>query len=360
MKKKTRGMRLPGNGMSWKEFFQALKKEWNSDTMGDVAGNLTFNGVLALFPFLLFMVALTGAILSPDAIRQLVDSVSRFAPHAVTQLVEDRLRSLQQSNHVGVMTVSALTAFWSASSATMALMRALNTTYAVKESRPGWKVRGIGVLITLLAAVVGLLAAVAAVALPGLARHLGPIGTVLVWIRLPIAGVLMMLLWAVFYYALPDVEQDFRFITPGSVIGVAIWLLVSWGFSIYVQHFGSYDATYGALSAVVVMLMWMWISAQVLLLGAEINAIIEHKSPAGKKVGARSMAETGADDSKTEKIDEEVGSWSWLRRRAAQRHGDLAIPQKRPLNSTEKTASKIWAAFAAAQFLLFGRKRREA
>ena len=94
-------------------------------------------------------------------------------------------------------------------------------------------------------------------------------------------------------WALPDVEQRFRFITPGSVVGVLIWMAASWGFSVYVRNFGSYDATYGALGGVIVLLLWMWISAQALLLGAEINAILEHESAEGKRRGARRLAERG-------------------------------------------------------------------
>ena len=105
------------------------------------------------------------------------------------------------------------------------------------------------------------------------------------WLRLPVAGLLMMAVWAMIYYVLPDVEQKFKFITPGSVVGVLLWLLASAGFSMYVKNFGSYDVSYGALGGVIVMLMWMWISAQVILIGAEINAILEHKSPEGKVSG---------------------------------------------------------------------------
>ncbi len=113
----------------------------------------------------------------------------------------------------------------------------------------------------------------------------------------------MMLLWALLYYALPDVQQDFRFITPGSVMGVVVWVLASWGFSLYVANFGKYEAVYGSVGGVIVMLLWMYISSVVLLLGAEANAVIEHKSPEGKRVGAKSLAEKGATGTKTEEME---------------------------------------------------------
>jgi membrane protein len=102
-----------------------------------------------------------------------------------------------------------------------------------------------------------------------------------------VAGLLMMFLWALLYYALPNVKQRFKFITPGSVVGVVIWVIASWAFSQYVANFGKYDANYGAIGGVIVLLLWMWISAQVILLGAEINAIIEHRSPDGKSPGQK-------------------------------------------------------------------------
>ena len=171
-------------------------------------------------------------------------------------------------------------------------MDALNIAYGVKESRPFWKVRGIALLATLgSAAIAHRRGAGRRWPRPAIADRLGePLGTVVTWLRLPVAGLLMMFVWAGLYYLLPDAQQKFKFITLGSVVGVFIWVLASCGFSKYVANFGSYDANYGALGGVIVMLMWMWISAQVILLGAEINAILEHKSPDGKSPGSTSWA----------------------------------------------------------------------
>ena len=148
--------------------------------------------------------------------------------------------------------------------------------------------------MTLLSGALGLVAALVAIAAAPIADAIGgPIGTAITWLRLPVAGLVMMLLWALVYYVLPDVEQRFRFITPGSVFGVIVWVLASWGFSRYVSSFGSYDKTYGSLAGVIVLLLWMWISALVLLVGAEANALIEHRSPEGKRQGAKRKSDTG-------------------------------------------------------------------
>jgi membrane protein len=112
----------------------------------------------------------------------------------------------------------------------------------------------------------------------------------------------MMLLWALLYYVLPDVQQKFKFITPGSVGGVILWIAASAGFSAYVSNFGKYDATYGSLGGIIVLLLWMWLSSLVMLLGAEANAIVEHHSLEGKRAGAKSLADSGPSDSKREEV----------------------------------------------------------
>ncbi|HEY8205918.1 MAG TPA: YhjD/YihY/BrkB family envelope integrity protein [Myxococcaceae bacterium] len=286
------GMRFPGHGLTWKEFFSALKHEWKTDRVTDVAGMVTFQGLLSVFPFVLFLVTLGGLLIDPADEAKLIDELSRIAPGAVTQILGDRVRSIAQNSSTGLLTVSILLAIWSASGGMAALMRALNTIYGVTESRKWWKTRGIALAMTLFAAVLALVAALIAVATPPIANSIGgPIGTALLWLRLPVAGLLMLFLWACLYYFLPDVEQRFRFITPGSAVGVALWVLASWGFSVYVANFGRYEVVYGALGGVVVMLLWMWISAQVLLLGSEINAVLEHRSPDGKEAGARRIGE---------------------------------------------------------------------
>lgn len=309
-------MKLPGKGMSWKEFLTDLVHEISNDDLTTIAGAVTYSAILALFPFLLFLLALASVIITPEQAEGLVQQIGQVAPQEVTKIVGDRIRSLASDSKTGLLTVGALGAFWAASGAMTTLTTALNAVYGVRDQRPFWKTRGLALLMTLFASVLSLLAVVIAVVSPAVAGAVGgPIGTAILWLRLPIAGLLMMLLWAVLYYVLPDVEQDFRFITPGSAAGVIVWVLASWGFSLYVSHFGSYDATYGSLGGVIVTLLWMWISSVVLLLGAEINAVIEHKSPEGKRAGAKRLEDAGETGTKTEELGTD------LQPTAAFRHG---------------------------------------
>jgi membrane protein len=280
--------------MSWKQFLKGLKGEMTKDQVTDIAATVTYYGVLALFPFLLFLVALVSIVIDPADAEKLVQELGQVAPGAVTQIVGERIRQLGQDENTTLLGFGAVGAIWAASGGIMALMRALNTTYDVQEGRPFWKVRGIAIIMTLVLGGLALVAALAAVATPPIAEAIGgPIGQAILWLRLPIAGLVMMFVWALVYYVLPDVQQKFRFITPGSVAGVLLWVLASWAFSKYVANFGSYDKTYGALGGIIVLLLWMWLSALVLLAGAEANALIEHRSEDGKRQGAKSKHDTG-------------------------------------------------------------------
>ncbi|MGZ3457063.1 MAG: YihY/virulence factor BrkB family protein [Archangium sp.] len=339
-------MVLPGKEMGWKEFFTDLKNEYQNDNVGNVAGAVTFNALLALFPFLLFLVALASFIIDPAQAEVLIKALSRVAPEAVTQILGQRLQDLAAGNNVGLLTVGGVGAIWAASSGVVSLMDALNTVYDVKESRPFWKVRGIAILVTLAGAVLSILASAAVVATPAFAKWLGePFGTLVMWLRLPVAGLLMMFVWAMIYYFLPDVEQDFKFITPGSVAGVLVWLIASWGFSVYVRNFGKYDVNYGALGGVIVMLLWMWISSQVILVGAEINAVLEHKSPDGKAPGQKHLGEPGPRMTKTEVREEEREELEELLR--------APPPKPPPPRMTPLGAAATWASgFGLGVFLL--------
>src|SRR5262245_48678372 len=153
------GMRLPGHGLTWKELLIALKDEWNKDRVSDVAGMVTFRGILSLFPFILFLVTLGGLLIDAEDEARLIDQLSHIAPGAVTQILGDRVRSLAQNSSTGLLTVSILIAIWTASGGMSALMRALNTTYGVTETRKWWKARGIALAMTLFAAALALVAA---------------------------------------------------------------------------------------------------------------------------------------------------------------------------------------------------------
>lgn len=352
-------MRLPGRDIPWKEFFRALRAEVKKDNLSDAAGALTYFGVLALFPFLLFLVSLASLIIEPAQARVLLEQLATVAPSEVTAIIGDRLNALVRDEKVGLVSLGAVVAIWAASNGVAAVIRALNLAYDVKDSRPKWKVRLIAILFTLGGGALGIVATLAAVATPALAQAVGePIGTVILWLRIPVAALLVTFVWALAYYVLPDVEQQFKFITPGSIVGVTIWIIASLGFSFYVTNFGKYDATYGSLGGMIVLLLWMWISSQVLLLGAEINAIIERRSPEGKAAGEKTL-----DGSVYEPAPGQGGTSSEMSHGPSQPARPAParverVPERRVGGTVERFALALWGAVIGA--VIAGMRRRTA
>ena len=253
-----------------------LSEAWSGNDLGNVAGAVTFFAVQALFPFLLFVVAVAGLLLDPERVAGIVDGLSRVAPGEVTRIVGDRIRSLWISRSAGLVTVGALGALLSASGGMVALMDALNRVRGVRETRPFVRRRLLALGLTAWAALLSLVAALLALVLAPLSQALGgPLGALLGWLRLPVSGLLMAMLWSMLYDRLPDTPRTHTLITPGAVAGVLAWLVVSWGFSLYVTHFGRFEVTYGTLGGGAVLLLWMWLSTQCLLFGALLDAVLE-------------------------------------------------------------------------------------
>jgi membrane protein len=268
---------IPGSvrELKWRGFARALSREWKRNKLTDAAAALTFYGILALFPFILFIVAAASLIIRPDQVHALGAALARDAPPALAPIVLARLAELTSQPRVGVLTFSALAAVWSSTTGIASLVTALNSAYGVSERRPWWKIYTMAFAVMLGAALLALLAAVVAIVVPIAAKQLGSSWQPLVgWLRLPIATFLMMIVWAIIYYVLPDVTQSIRLIMPGSVVGVLVWLGATLGFSFYVSHFGNFGITYGALGGIVILLVWMWFSSLALMLGAEINAVL--------------------------------------------------------------------------------------
>jgi membrane protein len=265
----------------WRGFARALRREWAANRLTDAAAALTFYGILALFPFILFTVAAASLIIRPEQVQALGAALARDTPPALAPILLARLAELTTSPRVGVLTFSALAAVWSSTTGVTSLVTALNSAYGVSERRPQWKIYTMAFAVMLGAALLALLAALVAVVVPLAARQLGASWQPLVgWLRLPVATFLMMIVWATIYYVLPNVTQTVRLIMPGSVAGVIVWLAATLVFSFYVSQFGNFGITYGALGGIVILLVWMWFSSLALMLGAEVNAVL--RRPAGE------------------------------------------------------------------------------
>jgi membrane protein len=259
----------------WRGVARALWSEWSRNKLTDAAAALTFYGILALFPFIFFIVAAASLLISPAHVQALGDALARATPPALSPILLARLAEMTSGPRVSVLTFSALTAVGSSTTGVASLMTALNDAYGVSERRPLWKMYAMAFVVMFAAALLALLAALLAVVAPTIATHLGASGQLLTgWLRVPIAASLMMIPWATIYYLLPNVPQTVRSILPGTVAGVLVWLAATLGFSFYVSHFGNFGITYGALGGIAVLLIWMWLSSLALMLGAEFNAVL--------------------------------------------------------------------------------------
>jgi membrane protein len=268
-------------------------KEFLDDEMSTYASALAYQMLFSLFPFLLFLIALIGFLHLPDFFSWLRLQSELVLPPQALEQVNPVIDQLQQSKG-GLLSVGIVIALWTASAGVRLMMSAMNAAYDVPEGRPVWKRIPLSIIYTV--GIAGMLLSSAALMVLGpqvmewIASQVGlqeVIVTVWTVLRWPAIVILMMVAVALIYYVMPDVKQKFRFITPGSVLAVVVWIIASLGFAYYVKTFADYNAMYGSIGAIIVLLLYFYISAAVLLLGAEMNAVIEHMSSEGKNPGEK-------------------------------------------------------------------------
>jgi membrane protein len=268
----------------WMAALKRTIKEFRIDNLTDWAAALTYYGVLSIFPALLVIVSLTG-LAGRDVTRSLTDNLSQGAPGSVRDIITNAVESLQRSQNstAGVLALIGLAmALWSASGYIAAFMRASNAIYDVPEGRPIWKTLPIRVGVTVVIMVLLVLTALAVVLTGTLADRIGNMlgigqAAVTVWdiAKWPILLFIVSFMFALLYWASPNAKQGFRWVTPGGLLAVGLWVIASGAFAFYVANFGSYNKTYGSLASVIIFLIWLWISNIALLLGAELNAELE-------------------------------------------------------------------------------------
>ncbi|MCP6695588.1 YihY/virulence factor BrkB family protein [Pseudomonas donghuensis] len=270
-------------------------KEFLDDEMSTYASALAYQMLFSLFPFLLFLIALIGFLHLPDFFSWLRLQSELVLPPQALEQVNPVIDQLQQSKG-GLLSVGIVIALWTASAGVRLMMSAMNAAYDVVEGRPVWKRFALSVIYTV--GIAGMLLAAAALMVLGpqvmewIASQIGMqefIVTLWTVLRWPAIIILMMVAVALIYYVMPDVKQTFRLITPGSVLAVVVWIIASLGFGYYVKTFADYNAMYGSIGAIIVLLLYFYISAAVLLLGAEMNAVIERMSEESKEPGEKDV-----------------------------------------------------------------------
>jgi membrane protein len=271
-------------GSSWMDVLKRTIREFKQDNLTDWAAALTYYGILAIFPMLIALVSVLGLI-GTSATQPLLDNLGTVAPGPAQEIFTSAIQNLQKSKGAAgiLFVVGLLGALWSASGYVAAFMRASNAIYDVEEGRPIWKTAPTRLWVTLVLVVLLAITAVAVVATGGLAKQIGNLigvgsSAVDAWdiAKWPVLLVIVSLMFAILYWAAPNVKHPkFRWVSPGGVLAVVVWLIASALFAFYVANFGSYNKTYGALGGIITFLVWLWISNIAVLLGAEFNAELE-------------------------------------------------------------------------------------
>jgi membrane protein len=284
-------LRVP---MGWGEVFKQTGKRAYDDNVLGWAAELAYYFFLALFPALLFLVALASFFPVHDLMNQILGTLSRVAPGEVLSLVRDQILQISKNNNGGLLTLGFLGTIWSASSGMSSVSSVLNRAYHVDEGRSWVRVRLTAIALTVALAVFVLISFALVVAGPALADKVADsvgLGAAFRWtwkiVQWPVVFALIVTGFGLVYYYAPDVEQEWKWITPGSVFATVVWLVASLGFRWYVSAFADYQKTYGAIGAAIVALLWFYMSGAAILVGAEMNALIEHSSPEGKDPGEK-------------------------------------------------------------------------
>lgn len=280
--------------LSWSEILKRTVKEAVADDVPSLAAQQAYYFFFALFPALLALIAFASFFPVENLVDEAVSLLERVAPRDVVEIILGQITKISESRSGGILTVAFLFTLWSSSNAMLSMVTTLNTAYDIQESRPWWKTRLVAIGLTVGLALFILLSMTLILLGPTIAERTADtfgLGAVVEWtwkiLMWPVVFLLVSTAIALVYYFAPDAEQDWEWITPGAVISTILWLLASLAFKVYLANFADYNATYGSLGGVIVLMLWFYISAIAILVGAEMNAEIEHASPHGKEPGEK-------------------------------------------------------------------------
>jgi membrane protein len=297
MAKLLRGL---GVHISWREILKRTIYEalWKDNCLS-MAAQLAYYFFFALFPTLLFVVALASYFPITNLIDDMFETLGGFLPPEALQIITDQIIKISNQKNAGLLILGVLLALSSSSAAMTAIIDTLNHAYGVEERRPWWRVRLTAIALTLTVAVFILSSFALILTGPTLATTLADawgLGPVFEWtwkiLQWPVIFSLVSVVIAFVYRFSPDVKQEWVWLTPGSILSTTFWMLASLGFKYYVANWGAYTETYGLIGAVMILLLWFYISGLVILFGAELNVEIEHAGTAGgrRRVGDRTFA----------------------------------------------------------------------
>ncbi|HEU4596920.1 MAG TPA: YihY/virulence factor BrkB family protein [Pyrinomonadaceae bacterium] len=337
--------------LSWKELGKRVWAEVQEDEVTGRAAQLSYYFLLALFPALLFLTSLLGYFAGEDSELRvnLFRYLSAVLPGEATEIISKTVTEVTQNSGGGKLSFGILATVWAASNGMGAISESLNIAYDVKETRPWWKTRLVAVGLTLALSLLIITALVLVLYGHDLAEMVAGkfgLGEAFEWTwkiaQWPVVLAFVALAFALIYYFAPDLEDpEWKWITPGSLIAVGLWLLVSFAFKTYLSFFNSYSATYGSLGAVIILMLWFYFTGMAILIGGEINSEIEHAAaelghPDAKEKGEKAPGDregaTGSKGSRTPALTTTKGSEKSRAKGSptrAPRAGGAAAAQKR-------------------------------
>ncbi len=284
-------MHVPHSPLSWSEFARRTVRETIADDGFGLAAQLAYYFVLSLFPALLGLIALASFFPLVHVSRDLLRLLDPIAPSEVIDLIRTELQRIANGDRAGLLSVGVAGALWSSSTAMTAIIDVMNHAYELRETRAWWRVRARAIVLTIGLAAFVLVSITLVLAGPELADLVGRLGAgaVVAWMwkvgQWPLVFVLVAAGMAAIYLFGPDARQRWTRVVPGAISAAALWLIGSLGFRFYVVNFGAYATSYGAIGAVIVLLLWFYLLALAIVVGAEVNAAIEHASPLTNVVG---------------------------------------------------------------------------
>ena len=280
--------------LTWREVAtRTIREAWADNILG-MSAQLAYYFFFSLFPALLLLIAAASYFAQQTFINQVVFAMSAFAPPDAMSIVIDQITKISAVKPAGLLTFGMAAALWSSSSAMSAIINTLNSAYGIEEGRSWWRVQLAAIALTIGVAAFILISFGLVIAGPAMAD------TVASWFHLsaPFAWTWRIAHWpfvfalvsigvGLVYYFAPDVDQQWIWLMPGSMLATTLWLAASLAFKYYVVNISSYAATYGIIGSVMVLMLWFYISGTAILIGAEMNAEIEHASARGKQPGEK-------------------------------------------------------------------------
>ncbi len=280
--------------IGWGELLKRTFNETLADDVLNLAAQQAYYFFFALFPALLALISIASFFPIDNLTDELTAKLGQVAPDDVVKIISDQLKEIANDNAGGLLTLAFIFTIWSSSGAVVSMCSTLNAAYDITEGRPWWKVRLVAIGLTIGLALFVLASMTLVIGGPWIGEQIADragLGSAFesTWAigQWPLVFLLIATALAILYYFAPDAEQEWIWITPGSVLATVLWVVISLGFKYYISNFGNYTETYGLIGGVMVLMLWFYLSGIAILVGAELNAEIEHASPYGKDVGEK-------------------------------------------------------------------------